>query len=274
MVAAMRPHTKLEDATRDFYCRMLTRLNRSGIDFLVGGAYALHHYTGVERHTKDFDIFIRRRDLETIMQLLAEDGCHTELTFPHWLGKAHCGEDFIDVIFNSGNGIAEVDEEWFMHAIPGEVFGIRVRLSPPEEIIWSKAFIMERERYDGADIAHLIRECGQRIDWERLLRRFGPHWRVLLNHLVMFGFIYPCDSEQVPAWLMDELLSRLKREVDNPPATERICHGTLISRAQYLVDVERWGYKDARLARETMTPDQIAHWTAAIDDIHYGKRPP
>ena len=27
-------------------------------------------------------------------------------------------------------------------------------------MIWSKAFIMERERYDGADIAHLIWRAG------------------------------------------------------------------------------------------------------------------
>ena len=26
-----------------------------------------------------------------------------------------------------------------------------------EESLWQKAFIMERERYDGADVAHLLR---------------------------------------------------------------------------------------------------------------------
>jgi hypothetical protein len=44
-----------------------------------------------------------------------------------------------------------VDDLWFAHATPGDVLGIPVRLCPPEEMIWSKAFIMERERYDGAD---------------------------------------------------------------------------------------------------------------------------
>ena len=33
------------------------------------------------------------------------------------------------------------------------------RLVPAEEIIWTKAFIMERERYDGADVAHILRAC-------------------------------------------------------------------------------------------------------------------
>ena len=62
---------------------------------------------------------------------------------------------------------------------------------------------MERERYDGADVAHLLRAHGDRLDWPRLLRRFGPHWRVLLSHLVLFGFIYPGERALVPAWVMD-----------------------------------------------------------------------
>jgi hypothetical protein len=46
----------------------------------------------------------------------------------------------------------------------------------------------------------------------------------------------------------------------------RICRGTLTSRAQYLVDIERWGYEDARLAPHgSMTDDEASIWTAAID---------
>jgi hypothetical protein len=42
-------------------------------------------------------------------------------------------------------------------------------------MIWSKAFIMERERFDGADVMHLIHENANRLDWNRLLERFGQH---------------------------------------------------------------------------------------------------
>ena len=81
------------------------------------------------------------------------------MAFHHWLAKAHHGDKFIDVIFNSGNGVAEVDDEWFAHAVDEEVLGAPVKLVPAEEMIWSKAMIMERERYDGADVAHLLRHC-------------------------------------------------------------------------------------------------------------------
>ena len=268
MVAAMHDQNVLNVDTRAFYCRTLTLLNESGIPYLVGGAYALERYTGIERHTKDFDVFVRKGDYERVMQTLAGAGCRTELTFPHWLGKAHCGGDFIDVIFSSGNAIAEVDDEWFANASQGRVLGMEVMLCPAEEIIWSKAFVMERERYDGADIAHLIRSCGHSLDWNRMLRRFGFHWRVLLSHLVMFGFIYPGEQSRIPEWVMTELLQRAQSEARTPPAIkEQICRGTLISRAQYLIDIEHWGYMDPRLApRGSMTHEQVAHWTAAINE--------
>ena len=49
----------LNPRTRDFYVRTLAVLNESGVPFLVGGAYALARYAGIERHTKDLDIFIQ-----------------------------------------------------------------------------------------------------------------------------------------------------------------------------------------------------------------------
>jgi hypothetical protein len=266
MAVAMYTPDVLDEGTRAFYRQTIAALNDADFPYLVGGAYALQRYTGVERHTKDFDIFIRRRDYDRLMQLLSAFGCRTELTFPHWLGKAHCGEDFIDVIFSSGNAVAEVDDEWFEYGVPAEVLGMPVRLSPAEEMIWSKAFVMERERFDGADILHLIRAHGDRLDWVRLLRRFGDHWRVLLSHLVMYGFVYPAERMQIPEWVMNALLARVREETSSEAPGERVCRGTLISRAQYLIDIEQWGYQDSRLRPGgPMTQAEVAHWTAAID---------
>jgi hypothetical protein len=252
-----------------FYQRILHVLKRAGTEFLVGGAYALAHYTGVIRHTKDFDIFVRPEDCQRALDALAAAGCRTELTFPHWLGKAYRGDDFGDVIFSSGNGVARVDDEWFAHAVGAEIFAIPVPLCPAEEMIWSKGFVIERERYDGADICHLLRARGPRLDWDRLLRRYGPHWRVLLSHLVLFGFVYPGEQAKVPARVMQELLGRLQQEVQAPPPDERLCRGTLLSRLQYLKDIEEWGYRDARvIAGGPMSPAEVRHWTAAAFDGH------
>jgi hypothetical protein len=250
----------------ELYRNALEMLNRSGVPYMVAGSYAFQYFAGISRSTKDFDIFVRPRDVQRVLNVLTRAGFRTEIAFAHWLAKAHHGDKFIDVIFNSGNGVAEVDDEWFAHAVSEEVLGIPVKLSPAEEMIWSKSMIMERERYDGADVAHMLRHCSGLLNWDRLVRRFGSDWRVLLSHVVLFGFIYPGERALIPSAVMRELVNRMLAELDVPTRNSKVCQGTLLSRAQYLVDIDEWGYEDARLLpRGSMTEDQVADWTAAID---------
>jgi hypothetical protein len=64
---------------------------------------------------------------------------------------------------------------------------------------------------------------------------------------------------------MDELLARLQREMHEAPPSERLCRGPIVSREQYLTDIERWGYADARLLPHgRMKADDIRLWTDAI----------
>jgi hypothetical protein len=262
----------LAPETRDFYRRSMATLDAAEVPFLVGGAYAFERYTGIARHTKDFDIFVHPRDVQRVLDTLAAAGCETELPFSHWLGKARCGDDFVDVIFSSGNGVAAVDDDWFRHSVEASVLDHPVRLIPAEEMIWSKAFIMERERYDGADVIHIMHAVAEKLDWERLLRRFGAYWRVLLANMVLFGFVYPGERTRIPSWAMVELMSRLDRDLDHDSAVGRLCQGTIMSREQFLVDVERWGYADGRVERGEMTAEEVADWTAAIAKSKQGRR--
>jgi hypothetical protein len=256
----------MNSAPETFYVDALTQLSRSSISFLVGGAFAFARYVGIERPTKDLDLFVKEEDVRDALRRLEARGYDVEMPFPHWLAKVRCCDGpFIDLIFNSGNGVARVDEGWFDHAMKQEILGVPVRLCPPEEMIWSKAFVQERERFDGADILHLIRQRGAQIDWHRLLTRFGIHWRVLLSHLVLFGFVYPDQRHRVPAWVLDELMTRLRTEASE--ADNRVCNGTLLSREQYLHDLTHFGYRDGRVEPAgTMTREETAIWTAAIED--------
>jgi hypothetical protein len=267
MPALASPSETLVDPTsRAFYVDSMELMRDGGVPFLVGGAYAFARYTGIERHTKDFDVFIRREDFPKAKRVFEAAGYESELTFPHWLGKAFKGDDFIDLIFSAGNGVAVVDELWFDYAVDCVVFGVDVKLIPAEEMIWSKGLIMERERYDGADVAHVIHAAGDRLDWRRLIDRYAHLWRGLYAHLVLYGFIYPSKRSQVPAWVMEELGARIADETKQPDAKEKICYGTIISRQQFLTDVGKWGYKDARLRPlGSMTKEEIAQWTAGID---------
>lgn len=254
-------------AGRNFYREAMEILIGAGLPFMVGGAYALRVYTGVVRDTKDFDLMVRREDVDRMLELFKESGFVAGNAFSHWLAKVHHGEEFIDIIYSSGNGLCPVDDTWFPHAREVSLMGLSVKVCPPEELIWQKAYVMERERFDGADIAHLIRSCGVQIDWPRLVARFGDDWRVLLSHLVLFGFIYPSKSPLVPPGVVHELIARLASETDIPLSDEKICNGTFLSRAQYLPDIGRWGFLDARLQdRCAMSPKEITDWTNGISE--------
>jgi hypothetical protein len=123
---------------------------------------------------------------------------------------------------------------------------------------------MERERFDGADVAHLIRARAEGSTGRACSPRFGPELAGALRHLVLFGFIYPSERSRIPAWVLTELSGRLQDETARP-LPDRVCRGTILSRAQYLVDIEQWGYRDARLRPEgTISPEDMAVWTEAI----------
>lgn len=242
---------------------MMRLLNDARVPYLVGGAYAFGVYTGIQRDTKDFDLFLRPGDFDAAATALKRGGYDAERTFPHWLGKAKLGEDCIDFIYRAGNGLCEVDQSWFDRARDGEVLGMPVRLCAPEETIWMKAFIMERERFDGADIAHLFERCAESLDWNHLLARFTDDAPVLLSHLLLFRYIYPSEQSRIPDHVISTLIERARH---TPRTSGKICRGTLLSRAQYLPDVEERGYRDARLEeRSDMTREDIEVWTRAIE---------
>jgi hypothetical protein len=225
----------------------------------------MERLAGIARQTKDLDLFVRRDDLPRIEHELADVGIDCRIAFPHWLAKATEGDRFVDLIFANGNSLARVDDDWLAHGIPGVVLGFPVHICAAEEMIWSKSFVMERERFDGSDVLHILRQSGRQLDWQRLVRHFEAHAGVLLSHLILFLYVYPDAHRLVPDSVLDELW---QRRVVVPPGGDRVCRGTLLSREQYLVDVHGWGYADARLAPHgPMTEEEVIAWTAEVDSV-------
>lgn len=254
--------------TNTFYRRTLHVLSDARVPFLVGGSHALLHYTGIIRETKDFDLFVKKEDIDAALEALGLAGYWTQITFPHWLAKAKQGGDHVDLVFSSGNGLCRVDDGWFQHAVEAEVLGMPVKIAPVEELVWQKSFVMERERYDGADIMHVFRTCAETIDWSRLVLRYDNQWQVLLMNLILFDFVYPSERHRIPPQVAGELLTRFQGELDSPPSEDRVCRGTLTSRAQYLLDIGQYGYQDARIVpRGNMTPEEVVYWTWAIENV-------
>jgi hypothetical protein len=233
------------------FARALTLLNAAGIPYVVSGLYALHHYTGIYRKTKDLDLLFKPTDVIAAARVLREGGFRTRLEGKHWLGKAFYGEVMLDLIFGMANGLHLIDSAWYRHSRPSLLAGVPVRVAPPEELILHRLFIGERHRSDSADVVHLLMLRGSELDWPRLIRRVGDHWRLLLAQVLLFDFAYPGRRGEVPGWVRDQLLERARLENGTVDADPNIAQGTLLSRFSYAIDVNEWGFRDYR--RESVT---------------------
>ena len=254
--------------TNTFYRRTLHVLSDAHVPFLVGGSHAYLQYTGIVRDTKDFDLFIRREDLDRALEALRDAGYRTEVTFAHWLAKAYQAGDHVDLVYSSGNGVCRIDDDWFLHALEADVLGMPVKIAPIEEFLWQKSFVMERERFDGADVMHLMLHSAESIDWDRLLARFDRYWPLLLTYLTLFTFVYPSERHKIPSAVFDDLMKRQRQRMGGSAEDERVCQGTLTSRAQYMIDIGQYGFADARLKpRGNMAPEDVIYWTWAIEHI-------
>jgi len=228
----------------EFYTEVVKLLAQSEIPFLLSGTYALSCYTGISRPTKDVDVFATAGDSLKLLAHFRGKGFDVEIVDERWLARITRGELFVDVIFNMPTASTHVTDDWFENAPDAQLFGTTVKLVPPTEFVWSKMFVQDRYRYDGADVAHMILKRHDEIDWHRMLSHMELHWEVLLMHLLNFRFIYPSERDVVPAWLMDELLERLKVQSSIPPPAMKVCRGRIFSPRDYLPDVTDWGFSE------------------------------
>src|SRR5262249_42346182 len=150
------------------------------IHYAVAGAFALLQHTGIWRSIKDLDIFLTSENLSAALVHLQRQGFHCEVCDPIWLAKVHRDDFFVDLITGMSNAVFYVDNSWIRHAQPALVLGISTRVLAPEELLVSKLFVTRRERYDGADVVHIIYATKGNLDWGRILHLAGEHWEILL----------------------------------------------------------------------------------------------
>jgi hypothetical protein len=235
------------EKAHDFYREMLDLLNESAVPYLLSGAFALYEYTGLKRPTKDIDIFCRPEHYPSLLQFFEEKGYRIELTDERWLAKVIKGQDFMDIIWSTASGVYSVDDEWFENARKSKALERKTLIMGAEEMIFSKLFVRNRERYDGADINHILLRHGSEIQWELLMKHCHHHWQLLLVQMLEFLFVYPEGRGIVPQWVFSELMERATATFEMPIPVTKACRGPLIDHTQYLTDINEWGYKAVTL---------------------------
>ena len=237
---------KLKKGEKGVFSQALRVLNKAGIPYLIGAAFARHVHTGIWRDTKDLDIFLKPEDVHTALAALKEAGFETEVLFKHWLAKACKEPHFIDLIFGSGHGQISVDDRWFENSQPAKILGVQTQILPAEEMIAMACFVAERSRFDGADVVHLIRVLKGKVDWQRVLELLGDNWELLLWQLIFFDAVYPGHANYLPQDLMVNLFDKVRQRWASSTIKKKTFRGALLDPFSFAVDVEDWEYEDRR----------------------------
>ena len=231
--------TPLPREAAKLYRDVLMAMNDHGIPYAVAGAFALQKYTGIWRVTKDLDLFVKASDVPAALNHLGNCGFHCETLDPVWLSKAHRGEYFVDLISGMSNAVIMVDDSWMKRAHPAVIAGVQTQIISAEDLLASKLFVLRRERFDGADIAHIIYRTRGQLEWERIMELARGNWEIVLWALILFRYVYPAHTDYVPAPLWQDLLSRYMHLVQHPDPKAPF-RGSLVDENIFSIDIKDW----------------------------------
>jgi hypothetical protein len=227
-------HRQLEQSTTDqvrwtdlladeqwtVYRRVIDRAAERKIRFAVGGGLAFSHYANRWRNTKDIDLYILPEDRDAMIAAIADAGL-TDYFEVHsydrnWIYRSHDDAgNIVDIIWQMANYRTRVDDQWLSR---GETVLIRettIRMLPVEELIWSKLYVLQRDRCDWGDLLNLLFARGPSLDWDHLIDRVGEDRRVLAAVMELFAWACPGRAAAVPMRAWDALNV-------SPPAVSRV----------------------------------------------------
>jgi hypothetical protein len=189
--------------------KVLALATQRRIPFALSGGLATSFYTGLWRNTKDMDVCVLPRDRDAMVQAAKDAGLHDlhdEKPYDRgWIFRATERGSIVDIIWRLANYHAEVDDAWLSLGPEVTIHGQTLRLVPPEEMIWSKIHVVQRERCDFPDIANILYSCGPQLEWTSLLERVDGEERLLASVMSFFAWLAPGRARRIPRWVWNKL---------------------------------------------------------------------
>jgi hypothetical protein len=186
----------------DVYRCALDRANAQGLQYALGGGLAVGLYTGRPRNTKDLDIYIRPGDAKRVIAMMTECGLSDYFdTKPYdrtWIYRGYRDDTIVDAIWAMANKRAFVDDTWLTTGPMIQIFDRQIRVMPIEELIWSKLYVLQRDRCDWPDVLNLINSAGPHLNWPHLLERVAEDLPLLKSVLSIFAWVSPQRAASIP----------------------------------------------------------------------------
>lgn len=209
----------------ELYVAALSALHDHDIRFMLGGAFAVYHYTNWWRNTHDIDVYTTLEYVEEAKNALRAAGfCDLGEQAQHdreWIYHAGTDSMIVDVIWRFANLINYVTPDWFDRAPRGQFLGVDVTFLPLEELVWLKSFVINRHRCDWPDVIRILRSRCENVDWPRLLGLVGENWLLLAGMIDVFDWQHPGWMHCIPDHVRQEFAERRKVYRANPINIER-----------------------------------------------------
>jgi hypothetical protein len=203
------------------YKCVLEKMCAADVPFALGGGLALSVYTGCVRGSKDIDLYVLPKHRLAVIDILTGCGLQDYYSVKeyvrHWIYRGYVGEAIVDVIWAMANQRAEVDERWVTGGSMIRMFGTELRVVPVEELIWSKLYVLQRDRCDWPDILNLLNATAATVDWDHLLERVAEDSPLVKGLLSVFSWLCPVRARSVPRRIWDRL-GVAPAFSDQPPA--------------------------------------------------------
>lgn len=190
------------------YKAVLAEARRRGLHFAVGGGLAAMAYAGQWRNTKDIDLYTfpgEREDMIRVVKAVGLEDYYDQQPYDRkWIYRSYKDDIIVDIIWAMANQRALVDQSWLRGPevqVDGECFA----LLAPEEALWSKLYVFQRDRCDWPDALSLLYGVGPELDWGHLLQRLADDAPLLGSLLSIFRWLCPSRARDLPSWIWGEL---------------------------------------------------------------------
>jgi hypothetical protein len=225
--AEVAPWTELINAEEwEVYQSAVAAVRAAGIRFMIGGAFGLAAYTGRWRNTKDLDFFVLPEDRELTIQTLLDLGFtdfYPTLAYDRgWIYRAIKSGVLVDVIWSTPNRRTEVNAQWHANAPQIRLRSEVVSVIPPEELLWIKLYVLQRDRCDWPDVINLAYATAETLDWARVEDRIADDLPLLLGFISVFAWLCPDRIHAIPAGLRKRAGVKKPRRIPEGPEVERI----------------------------------------------------